>query len=38
MEKMENLYKEVTLGRNPTVVPPNEYADRFIAAMKSYFI
>jgi hypothetical protein len=26
MEKIENIYKEIKSGRDPTVIPPNSYA------------
>lgn len=38
MEKLETFYKEFKSGRDPTVIPPNSYADRFIGAMKKYFL
>jgi 1-phosphatidylinositol-3-phosphate 5-kinase len=36
-EKLENLYKEIKNGKDPTVIPPHAYADRFIRAMRRYF-
>lgn len=38
MEKLETIYKEFKSGRDPTVIPPHSYAERFISAMKKYFL
>ncbi|CAM6005661.1 unnamed protein product [Sphagnum balticum] len=38
MEKVEKIYKELKNGHEPTVVPPEIYADRFVAAMRRYFM
>ena len=38
MEKIETLYKEIKSGKDPTVIPPNSYAERFVSAMRKYFI
>ena len=37
VEKIETIYKEIKSGKDPTVVPPQQYADRFVRAMKRYF-
>jgi hypothetical protein len=37
-EKLENFYKEMKLASTPTVIPPKEYSDRFMQAMKHYFL
>ena len=37
VEKIENLYKEIKSGKDPTVIPPAHYADRFVKAMYRYF-
>lgn len=31
------MYKKVTKGNDPTVIPPDDYAERFFLAMKKYF-
>ena len=38
IEKIENIYKEFKSGKDPTVIPPISYAERFLASMKRYFI
>ena len=37
-EKIENIYKEMKSGKDPTVIPPQHYSERFISAMRKYFI
>lgn len=37
-EKIENFYKEMKLSATPTVIPPNLYSERFMQAMKHYFL
>ena len=37
MERIENKYKELTNKNEPTVIPPQEYANRFLLAMRKYF-
>ena len=37
VEKIENIYKNVKSGKDPTVIPPPHYAERFIKAMHRYF-
>jgi hypothetical protein len=36
-EKIEKTYKELKYGQGPTVLPPPEYAHRFLNAVKRYF-
>jgi hemerythrin-like domain-containing protein len=38
IEKLESVYKEIKSGKNPTVIEPTKYAERFVAALKRYFI
>ena len=39
IEKIETIYKELKSGgKNPTVIPPQQYSERFITAMKKYFV
>ena len=38
IEKMETFYKQLRSGKEPTVIPPENYAERFISAMRKYFI
>jgi 1-phosphatidylinositol-3-phosphate 5-kinase len=38
IEKIENKYKEMMSGKDPTVIEPTKYAERFVAALKRYFI
>ena len=38
IEKIETIYKEIKSGKDPTVIPPLQYSERFISAMKKYFI
>ena len=38
LEKIENMYKKAKMGNDPTVIPPENYSERFIQAMKKYFI
>jgi hypothetical protein len=37
-EKIENIYKEFKFGKDPTVMPPQQYSERFILAMRKYFM
>jgi hypothetical protein len=37
VEKIETLYKEIKSGKDPTVIPPQQYAERFVKAMRRYF-
>lgn len=38
-KRMENVFKKVVgQGKTPTIVQPEEYQSRFIAAMHSYFL
>ena len=37
-EKLENMYKKAKMGNDPTVIPPNQYGERFFNAMTKYFI
>jgi hypothetical protein len=37
-EKIEQKFKELKYGQEPTVLPPQEYATRFLTAMKKYFM
>ena len=38
IEKFETEYKKLKSGKDPTVIPPEQYAERFVTAMKKYFI
>jgi 1-phosphatidylinositol-3-phosphate 5-kinase len=38
IEKIETLYKEIKSGKDPTVIPPPQYSERFINALNKYFI
>ena len=38
IEKIENKYKEMMSGKDPTVIEPTKYAERFVGALKRYFI
>ncbi len=38
LEKIENMYKKAKMGNDPTVIPPENYSERFISAMRKYFI
>ena len=37
IEKIETIYKYIKSGKDPTVIPPQQYADRFVSAMHKYF-
>jgi len=37
IEKIETIYKEIKSGKDPTVIPPQQYAERFTNAMHKYF-
>lgn len=38
IERVENIYKKIVKGNNPTVVGPKHYQSRFFGAMKKYFL
>ena len=37
-EKVEKKFKELKYGQEPTVLPPEEYANRFLNSLRKYFI
>lgn len=38
IERVENIYKKIVKGNNPTVVEPKLYENRFFVALKKYFL
>ena len=38
IERVENIYKKMIKGNNPTVVDPKNYESRFFGALKKYFL